>query len=66
MVAVQWYLRYALSYRDVEELLAERGITVNHATAYQWVQGSVQRRLKRPGFGAHLSLCVRPGWPCRS
>jgi transposase-like protein len=28
-VAVRWYLRYALSYRDVEELLAERGITVD-------------------------------------
>jgi transposase-like protein len=27
-VAVRWYLRYGLSYRDVEELLAERGITV--------------------------------------
>lgn len=32
MVAVPWYLRYALSYRDVEELLAERGITVDQLT----------------------------------
>jgi transposase-like protein len=30
MIAVRWYLRYGLSYRDVEELLAERGITVDH------------------------------------
>ncbi len=37
-VAVRWYLRYDLSYRDVEELLAERGITVDHVTIYQWVQ----------------------------
>jgi transposase-like protein len=37
-VAVRWYLRYALSYRDVEELLAERGITVDHVTIYRWVQ----------------------------
>ncbi len=37
-VAVRWYLRYGLSYRDVEELLAERGITVDHVTIYQWVQ----------------------------
>jgi transposase-like protein len=28
-LAVRWYLRYGLSYRDVEELLAERGITVD-------------------------------------
>jgi transposase, IS6 family len=37
-LAVQWYLRYGLSYRDVEELLAERGITVDHVTIYRWVQ----------------------------
>jgi len=35
---VRWYLRYGLSYRDVEELLAERGITVDHVTVYRWVQ----------------------------
>ena len=38
MVAVRWYLRYGLSYRDVEELLAERGIAVDHVTVYRWVQ----------------------------
>ncbi len=37
-VAVRWYLRYGLSYRDVEELLAEWGIRVDHATVYRWVQ----------------------------
>ena len=37
-VAVRWYLRYGLSYRDVEELLAERGIDVDHVTIYRWVQ----------------------------
>src|SRR3989440_3316891 len=38
IVAVRWYLRYALSYRDVEELLAERGIAVDHVRVYRWVQ----------------------------
>jgi transposase, IS6 family len=38
MVAVRWYLRYNLSYRDVEELLAERGVGVDHGTVYRWVQ----------------------------
>jgi transposase-like protein len=38
VVAVCWYLRYGLSYRDVEELLAERGIEVDHVTVYRWVQ----------------------------
>jgi IS6 family transposase len=37
-VAVRWYLRYGLSYRDVEEMLAERGIEVDHVTIYRWVQ----------------------------
>ncbi|MDH3730332.1 MAG: IS6 family transposase [Acidimicrobiia bacterium] len=38
VLAVRWYLRYGLSYRDVEELLAERGIEVDHVTIYRWVQ----------------------------
>ncbi len=37
VLAVRWYLRFGLSYRDVEELLAERGIEVDHVTAYRWV-----------------------------
>jgi transposase-like protein len=38
VLAVRWYLRFGLSYRDVEELLAERGIDVDHVTVYRWVQ----------------------------
>jgi transposase, IS6 family len=38
VVAVRWYLRYGLSYRDLEELLAERGVEVDHLTVYRWVQ----------------------------
>jgi transposase, IS6 family len=38
LCAVRWYLRYALSYRDVEELLRERGVWVDHTTVYRWVQ----------------------------
>jgi len=37
-LAVRWYLRFGLSYRDVEELLAERGLEVDHVTVYRWVQ----------------------------
>ena len=37
-VAVRTYLRYGPSYRDVEELLAERGIDVDHVTVFRWVQ----------------------------
>lgn len=38
LLAVRWYLRYGLSYRDLEELLAERGIAVDHVTLFRWVQ----------------------------
>ncbi len=57
-VAVRWYLRYALSYRDVEELLAERGIEVDHVTVYRWVQrftplliDAARPRRHSPGIG---------------
>jgi len=35
VLAVRWYLRFGLSYRDLEELLAERGIEVDHVTLYR-------------------------------
>jgi IS6 family transposase len=38
LLAVRWYLRYGPSYRDVSELLAERGVDVDHVTIYRWVQ----------------------------
>ena len=37
VLAVRWYLRFGLSYRDLEELLAERGVEVDHVTVYRWV-----------------------------
>jgi len=42
LLAVRWYLRYGLSYRDIEELLAERGVNVDHVTIYRWVQRSTR------------------------
>jgi hypothetical protein len=38
VLAVRWYLRFGLAYRDGEELLAERGVEVDHVTVYRWVQ----------------------------
>ncbi len=34
---VRWYLAYALSYRDLEEMMTERGIPVDHSTIQRWV-----------------------------
>jgi len=38
LLCVRWYLRYALSYRDLEELMLERGLHIDHTTIYRWVQ----------------------------
>ena len=38
LLCVRWYVRYSLSYRDLEEMMAERGLRVDHSTIYHWVQ----------------------------
>jgi putative transposase len=38
LMLVRWYVAYALSYRDVKELAAERGLKVDHVTIFRWVQ----------------------------
>jgi IS6 family transposase len=38
LICTRWYLRYALSYRDIEEMMTERGLSVDHTTIYRWVQ----------------------------
>ena len=50
LCAVRWYLRYSLSLRDVEELLAERGLEADHTTIWRWVQRygpELEQRLRR-------------------
>ena len=49
LMAVGWYLRFSLSYRDVEELVRERGLCVDHVTVWRWVQRyapEIERRLR--------------------
>lgn len=36
--AVRWYCKYSISYRELQEMLAERGVNVDHTTIYLWVQ----------------------------
>ena len=50
ILCVRWYLRYSLSYRDLEEMMAERGLTVDHVTIWRWVQryaSILNQRLRR-------------------
>ena len=37
LLCVRWYLRYPLSYRNLEEMMRERGLTVAHTSIYRWV-----------------------------
>ncbi len=55
ILCVRWYLRYSLSYRDLEEMMAERGLSVGHVTVWRWVQHyapilnqRLRRELRRP------------------
>ena len=38
LLCVRWYCRYGISYRDLEEMMAERGVAVDHVTLYRWIQ----------------------------
>jgi len=38
LLCVRWYLRYSLTYRDLEEIMAARGLSVDHVTIWRWVQ----------------------------
>ena len=60
MMAMRWYLSYSLSYREVEELLLERGVSVDHSTVQRWgerdageLESIFQKKHKR--CGAYIS-----------
>ena len=47
LLCIRWYLRYPLSYRNLEEMMQERGLTVDHTTVYRWVQAYAPELDKR-------------------
>ena len=48
LLCVRWYLAYSLSLRDLEEMMAERGIVVDHATIGRWVIRYSPELLRQP------------------
>ncbi|WP_341790969.1 IS6 family transposase [Rickettsia endosymbiont of Gonocerus acuteangulatus] len=52
--AVRWYCKYGISYRDLEEMLEERGVEVDHSTIYRWVQYYAPKILDK------LKWCWKP------
>ena len=56
--AVRWYLQFLISDRDLERMLADRGVEVDHTTMYRWVQRfapELEKRMRR-----HLRPCHGP------
>lgn len=55
LLCVRWYLRYSLSYRNLEEIMLERGLHIDHTTIYRWVQKYAPELEKR--CRPHLKVC---------
>ena len=62
---MRWYLQFPLSYRELERMLADRGVAVDHTTLYRWIQayapsstsvsGRICARLPAPGAWTRLT-----------
>ena len=50
LLCVRWYLRYRVSYRDLEEMMKERGLNADHTTIYRWVQHYAPEIQKRASY----------------
>jgi hypothetical protein len=48
--AVRWYLQFPISYRDLERMLSDRGVQVDHTTLFRWIQAyapEIEKRIRR-------------------
>jgi IS6 family transposase len=45
--AVRWYCKYSVSYRDLEEMMEERGVDLDHTTLYRWCNATLLEIEKR-------------------
>ena len=71
---VRWYLRYSLTYRDLEEIMAERNLSVDHVTIWRWVQRyapvlnrRIRREMRRPNRSWRVDetyVKVAGNWTC--
>ena len=61
--AVRWYCRYGISYRELEEMMGERGVAVDHTTLYRWTQRYAPELEKRSAGTA--PDCRSPGGSAR-
>lgn len=61
LYAVYFYVRFPVSYRDLEEIMAERGVDLDHATLNRWVENTRARLPKKRVAGSHR-LVARGEW----
>lgn len=55
--AIRWYCKYGISYCELQEMLAERGVNADHTTLYRWVQRYIPEMEKRlRGYWRQVSL----------
>ena len=64
LLCVRWYCRYQLSYPDLEELMRERGLSVDHTTVWRWVQKYAPEINKRMRPAAILPSLIALCWAC--
>ncbi len=61
--AVRWYCKYGISYRELQEMLAERGVNVDHTTIYRWVQRyAPEWKNAYAGIGVILQIYIHGIW----
>ncbi len=73
LLCVRWYCRYQLSYRDIEELMRERGLEVDHSTVFRWVQRyapeinkRIRQHLKMSGTSYRIDeTYIKVGMQCK-
>jgi hypothetical protein len=63
--AVRWYCRYGISYRELEEMMGERGVAVDHTTLYRWTQHYAPELEKRSAwYRSRMSFSWRVDETC--
>ena len=65
LLNVRWYLRYPLSYRNLEEMMMERGLSVAHTTIYRWVMAyspQINKRCRKHLRPTNDYMRLKPLW----
>ena len=62
LLCVRWYLRYSLTYRDLEQIMLERNLSIDHVTIWRWVQRLCTHFESTASAGTPASQSLLAGW----